>query len=125
MFEGFEKRRLFVFSEPIDMRSGFEALSHRVKTKMEQEILDGDIYLFLGNNRGRLKLLMFDGTGLVLVTKRLEKGHFQRVLDFSECDFELSHRDFAFVFSGSHVNFQYRRGESKIVGAASFQSVRP
>lgn len=124
MFEDFAIRRLFVFSEPVDMRSGFESLSHRVKTKMEREILEGDVYLFLGGNRCRLKLLVFDGTGLVLVTKRLEKGHFQRVADFAECGHELTHRDFASVFAGSHVNFHYRVREQKIVGAATSQSAR-
>ena len=45
---------------------------------MRQDLLDGDVYVFVGRSRRRAKVLHFDGTGLCLLAKRLEKGRFAR-----------------------------------------------
>ena len=45
------------------------------------KILAGHVFVFFGNNRTRIKLLFFDGTGLVLLAKRLEQGRFMWVRD--------------------------------------------
>ncbi|MBU6376639.1 MAG: IS66 family insertion sequence element accessory protein TnpB [Bdellovibrionales bacterium] len=78
--------RIFVFNELIDMRSGFSRLSMLVRDRMQQKILEGDLFVFLGQNRKRLKALCFDGTGLILLSKRLEIGRFMRVSDFESFD---------------------------------------
>jgi transposase len=68
--------RIFVYREPIDMRCGFEKLHsycvHKMKALMDQ----GHVYLFFGKNRKRMKLLVYDGSGLVLIAKRMERGSF-------------------------------------------------
>jgi transposase len=46
---------------------------------MGKEIADGDVFLFVGRGRRRAKCLWFDGTGLVLLCKVLEQGHFAAV----------------------------------------------
>jgi transposase len=78
--------RIFVFNELIDMRSGFARLSMLVRDRMQQQLLEGDFFVFLGQNRKRLKAICFDGTGLILLSKRLEIGHFMRVSDFESFD---------------------------------------
>ncbi len=78
--------RIFVFNELIDMRSGFERLSMLVRERMKQQLLEGDLFVFLGQNRKRIKAICFDGTGLILVSKRLEIGHFMRLSDFESFD---------------------------------------
>jgi len=81
--------RIFVFNELIDMRAGFERLSMLVRERMRQKLLEGDLFVFLGQNRKRLKALCFDGTGLILVSKRLEIGRFMNVSDFESFDITL------------------------------------
>jgi transposase len=71
--------RVFVYNKPIDMRGGFERLSYYVREDMGSELFKGHLYLFLGQNRKRAKALLFDGTGLVLIHKRLEQGCFMSV----------------------------------------------
>jgi len=44
--------------------------------EMERELLDGDLFLFVSRDRKRAKVLYFDGTGLCLLAKRLERGQF-------------------------------------------------
>lgn len=68
--------RVFIYQETIDMRCGFEKLTHFVRDKMRGVINQGHLYIFLGKNRRRVKALFFDGTGLVLIAKRIERGRF-------------------------------------------------
>lgn len=68
--------RAFVYRESIDMRCGFERL-HSLCVHQMQAIMDqGHVYLFFGKNRKRIKAIFYDGTGLVLISKRMEKGNF-------------------------------------------------
>ena len=74
----FDRRglRVFVYRSPIDMRAGFERLHSYCIHHMKAEMNQGHVYLFFGKNRRRLKCLVYDGTGLVLVAKRIERGSF-------------------------------------------------
>jgi len=76
--------RVFIYSAPIDMRAGFDKLSMLVREKMRASLADGDLFLFLGKNRKKLKALCYDGTGLLLISKRMERGQFMSVLDLEE-----------------------------------------
>ena len=67
------KTKVFIYQKPIDMRYGFERLSFLICEQMGATLDVGDLFIFLGNNRRRLKALRFDGSGLVLFTKRMEK----------------------------------------------------
>jgi transposase len=66
--------RVFAYGEPVDLRKGFNGLSGLVEKEMNHQLVDGDVYLFLGRNPRRTKVLYFDGTGLCLLSKRLETG---------------------------------------------------
>ncbi len=68
--------RVFVYREPIDMRCGFERLHSYCVHQMRAEMNQGHVYLFFGKNRRRMKCLVYDGTGLVLIAKRMERGQF-------------------------------------------------
>jgi transposase len=92
--------RCFVYQEPIDMRCGFERLSHFVTDKLKANLDHGDVFLFLGKNRRRLKAIFFDGSGLVLISKRMEKVSFMRVEDLNGVE-EITLRDLRFIMHGS------------------------
>lgn len=64
------------FTAPVDMRKSFDALSALVTQGMGEDLLSGDVFLFVAKNRKRAKALLWDGTGLCLYAKRLEKGRF-------------------------------------------------
>lgn len=93
--------RVFIFNEYVDMRSGFNRLSMFIREKMSKNILEGDLFIFLGKNRKRLKALCFDGTGLLLIAKRLERGSFMS-LSLIE-DFEVTEEELDQIFSGSLI----------------------
>jgi transposase len=68
--------RVFVYREKIDMRCGFERLHSLAVHQMNALMDQGHVYFFFGKNRKRIKLLVFDGSGLVLISKRMERGRF-------------------------------------------------
>ena len=70
--------RVFAYAVPVDMRKGFDGLSALVEQQLGGQLLTGDVFLFVGRSRRRAKVLHFDGTGLVLLTKRLFRGRFAR-----------------------------------------------
>lgn len=68
--------RVHAFRAPVDMRKGFEGLAALVRNDLGADPLSGELFLFANRNRNRAKVLLWDGTGLCLYCKRLEKGRF-------------------------------------------------
>jgi len=95
-----KKSRIYVYSRPIDMRLGFERLSYLVREEMKKNIDEGDLFLFLGNNRRRLKGLCFDGSGLILFSKRTEKKSFMNIFDLED-RLELNRSELELLIHGS------------------------
>ena len=58
------------------MRRGFHGLSAQVQTVLEQQPLSGHVFVFSGRGSDIVKVLWFDGDGLCLLAKRLERGRF-------------------------------------------------
>jgi transposase len=94
--------RVFVHRQSIDMRSGFEKLTYLIEKEMGKELSRGSIFIFLGNNRKRLKALFFDGTGLVLLAKRMEKHLFMHVVDLDDKS-EIEKEDLELLFHGATI----------------------
>ena len=59
-----------------DLRRGFTGLSALVQTRLEQDPFSGQVFVFRGRRGDLLKLLWWDGDGLCLFAKRLERGRF-------------------------------------------------
>lgn len=68
--------KIYVGVEAVDMRKGFEGLFGLVRDQLGQDPLSGHLFLFTNRYRTRLKALVWDGSGLWVCAKRLEKGRF-------------------------------------------------
>jgi transposase len=68
--------KVWAYTSPADLRRGFDGLSALVREELRRDPLSGDLFLFVSRNRIRAKVLHWDGTGLCLYAKRLEKGRF-------------------------------------------------
>ena len=71
--------RVHAYAAPADMRKGYEGLSALVRDELGRYPLSGDLFLFTNRTRRRAKVLLFDGTGLCLYCKRLDKGIFAKL----------------------------------------------
>ena len=71
-------RRVAVYADgmPTDTRKGFDGLCALVTQQVARNPLSGEVCLFLSRDRVRAKVLHFDGTGLCIYAKRLERGRF-------------------------------------------------
>ena len=68
--------RVFVALEPVDMRKSFNRLSAHVQAVLQQDVLSGHIFVYTNRLRTRVKLVYWDGSGLWIFAKRLERGRF-------------------------------------------------
>jgi transposase len=69
--------RIFLCSEPTDMRKGFDSLAHLVESSLTLDPLSGHLFVFRSRRGDRIKVLYWDRDGLALWYKRLEKGSFR------------------------------------------------
>ena len=69
--------KIYVAVEAVDMRKGFEGLYGLVRDQLGADPLSGHLFLFSNRTRTRLKALVWDGSGLWVCAKRLEKGRFR------------------------------------------------
>ena len=68
--------RIWIAAGFTDLRRGFHGLSTLVETVLEQQPYSGHVFVFRGKRGDLIKLLWFDGDGLCLFQKRLERGRF-------------------------------------------------
>jgi transposase len=69
--------KIYVAVEAVDMRKGFEGLYGLVRDQLCHDPLSGHLFLFTNKTKTRLKALVWDGSGLWVCAKRLEKGRFR------------------------------------------------
>jgi len=101
MIFGARRVRVFAYAHPADLRKGFEGLSALVRQQLGQSPLSGDLFLFVNRRRHRAKVLHWDGTGLCVYAKRLEKSRFACLWDDSRRYIELSETEMRLFLEGS------------------------
>lgn len=68
--------RVYLASEPVDMRKGIDGLAAIVRTQWHSDVFSGHLFVFHGRRRHLVKILFFDRGGFVLYVKRLERSRF-------------------------------------------------
>lgn len=68
--------RIFLVAGATDMRKGFDGLAAVVQQVIQRDPFSGQLFVFRGRRGDRVKLLWWDGQGLCLFYKRLERGRF-------------------------------------------------
>ena len=68
--------KIYLSLAPCDMRKGFDGLSAQVRNILQLDPFSGAVFLFRGKRGDRLKALVWDGSGLCVYAKRLERGKF-------------------------------------------------
>jgi transposase len=69
--------RIFVCTEPVDMRRGFDSLAQLARDKLQQDPRSGALLIFTGRRRDRLKALWWDRNGYCILYKRFHQAVFE------------------------------------------------
>ena len=96
--------RVYLCTSPCDMRKSFDTLAALVKQELGQNLLSGSLFLLTSKDRKRAKVLYFDGTGMCLFAKRLEKGRFSALWKQArQRQIELTLSELALFVEGSEA----------------------
>jgi transposase len=110
--------RIYLAAGATDMRKGFEGLYGLVRDRLLCEPLSGHIFLFSNAQRNRLKLLFYDGSGLWVCAKRLEKGRFRWPSVASEqVKVVLSAEELVLLLGGIDLSQAERRRWHRVIRA--------
>jgi transposase len=120
--------RIYLAARGTDMRKGFEGLYGLVRDQLQLEPLSGHIFIFSNAQRNRLKLLFWDGSGLWVCAKRLEKGRFRwPQAEAGQSKVVLSQEELALLLGGIDLAGSKRRAWfRKVVGESAGElAVKP
>ncbi len=93
--------KVFLFGKPCDMRKGFNGLFGLVRQDMGLDPISGHLYVFINGGRNLIKVLYWDGDGLAVFYKRLERGTFKRpTARLSAPNSELLHEELYMILRG-------------------------
>lgn len=101
------RTRVFVCKEATDMRASYDSLFSRVKTVLKGDPFSGHLFLFVNRDRTSLKCLYYDGTGFVIVSKRLERGSFSRINPLYEKEVVMTSAEFGLYFEGANLGKRF------------------
>jgi len=101
------RTKIFVCKEATDMRSSYDSLFSRVKTVLDKDPFSGHLFLFVNARRTTCKCLYWDGTGLVIISKRLEQGTFSQVNPMFKDEVVLTEAEFGLFFEGADLQKRF------------------
>lgn len=118
------RTRIFVCKEPTDMRSSYDSLLERAKVVLKKDPLSGHLFVFLSSSRASMKAIYYDGTGVVIISKRLERGLFSKINPMYGRQVVLTQAEFSLFFEGA--NLEKRFIESPVeMKRSSFMRKKP
>lgn len=114
MFNFNRMTRVYVSKEPTDMRSSYDTLFEKVKKVLKQNPFSGHLFLFINKSRTSIKSIYYDGTGFVIIAKRLERGVFSRINPFYKRKIILTAAEFSLYFEGANLEKRFIESPSEI-----------
>jgi transposase len=104
--------RVFIALEPCDMRAGINTLHALGADRLREDTRSGALFVFTNKRRRLLKVLYWDGTGMWLMTKRLEQGtfHWPRTAEVGQTKLELAPEAFQMLIDGVDMHGAKPRG---------------
>ncbi len=108
------RTKIYVSKDPADMRASYDSLFHKAKTIFTKNPFSGHLFVFMNKSRTSCKCLYYDGTGLVIIAKRLERGRFGKINPHYRGKIILSQAEFALLFEGADLNKRFIESPKEI-----------
>jgi transposase len=103
--------RIYMASEPVDLRRGFDGLSAATRHIIRADPLSGHLFVFVNRRSNRLKVLLWQPSGFLLLYKRLERGTFKRprAPSLGQRHIEMDSAELALMIEGIDLRDARRR----------------
>jgi len=101
------RTKIFISKEATDMRASYDSLYSKVKKVLDKDPMSGHLFVFINKSRSSCKCLYYDGTGLVIVSKRLEKSLFCKINPYHKGEIVLTQAEFNLFFEGADLNKRF------------------
>lgn len=101
------RTKIFVCREPTDMRASYDSLFARAKGVLQKDPFSGHLFLFVNRGRTSCKALYYDGTGFVIIAKRLDRGTFSRINPMYPGEVVLTEAEFGLFFEGANLEKRF------------------
>lgn len=119
------RTKIFVSKEPTDMRASYDTLFSKAKGVLSQDPFSGHLFVFTNRARTAIKCLYYDGTGLVILAKRLERGLFSRINPLYQGELVLTPAEFALFFEGADLERRFIDSPREIKKSFPVRQVLP
>ncbi len=101
------RTKIFVSKEATDMRASYDSLFSKVKTVLSKDPFSGHLFLFVNRCRTSCKCLYYDGTGFVIISKRMERGTFSKINPFYAGEVVMTEAEFGLFFEGANLEKRF------------------
>lgn len=101
------RTKIFVSKEPTDMRASYDSLYSKAKSVLNQDPTSGHLFLFINSTRTSCKCLYYDGTGHVIISKRMDKGTFSKINQLYRGEIILTPAEFSLFFEGANLEKRF------------------
>jgi transposase len=102
------RTHFYICKSAIDMRASYDSLYLKVKEVLKKEPISGHVFVFMNKKRNSIKALYYDGTGLVILSKRIEKGLlFMKINPFYQQEIVLTQAEFNLFFEGASLEKRF------------------
>lgn len=108
------RTKIFISREPTDMRASYDTLFSKARDVLRQDPFSGHLFVFINSRRSAIKCLYYDGTGLVLLCKRLERSTFSRINPMFKGEIILTAAEFALFFEGADLEKRFIESPQEI-----------
>src|SRR6185437_7822589 len=111
-----QQLRIFLCTKPTDMRRNFNGLTGMVRKSMMLDPLSGHLYIFRNQRGDRLKVLYWDGDGLAIWYKQLQRGSFRfpDLQNYSSAGLEIDHSTLRMILDGIDLSTIRRQNRFKV-----------
>lgn len=89
------------------MRASYDSLFARTRDVLKKDPRSGHLFVFINRDRTSCKTLYYDGTGFVILSKRLEQGRFSRVNSLFPDELVLTEAEFGLFFEGANLEKRF------------------
>lgn len=76
LFSVQETVNYYLYRKPVKMSKSFDSLAALVRTELDRDIVNGDVFIFLNRNRTMIKVLVYEKKGFSIFYRRLDEGSF-------------------------------------------------